>query len=175
MISKKSVFILAIVLTTISLTTLLQVVPLASSTSSEWTNQYSWFWDKPTLSVRVDKRVISDGETFMAFLYVKNPSTNLETEADQPLYPIHKVTVSIVNVKFVNPAGVIIDEQTFDPIFRPARWDTNVYPLENSLVFWVGWGGGLGDPGIYTLVFTVTVTFEGQTFNLVNKVWMIQT
>jgi len=169
MIKKKSAILMAIIFTALSLTTLLHGVPLASSTPSE-------SMAKPIFQVKIEKPVISSGETFMVFLYVKNPSTNLETEASLPPYPIHRIEVTNLNVKFVNPAGATTYEATFVPgvDFIP-RWDTKVYPFETSLVFWVGWGGSLGDPGVYTLTFTLTVTFKGQTLDLVDTLKLTQT
>ena len=82
----------------------------------------------------------------------------------------------------VNPAGETIFQYLFDADDPEGmlwyRWDPVVYPSETSMVFFIGWGFaevGLDDmPGVYKFTYALSVTFEGETFDLVRTVNIIE-
>ena len=123
---------------------------------------------KPAFNVLLSAATAHVGGMVDTFLYVTNPSHNLET-AGMPVQTrqlVHAAVVNFVTCEVLYPDGTT-ETDTFAPggIFN-YRWDPIVNPLERDLVFFLGWSVG-GQKGVIHFKYTLDVTFEGQTFDLV--------
>ena len=99
---------------------------------------------RPRFTVRITRRVVPIGESFDTWLYVTNPSRDMETQPSEQWerMPVHvvealKLTVIIVRVSDGEIRSWELTPE--DPEIISHRWDPIVYPGERSLVFFVGW------------------------------------
>jgi hypothetical protein len=127
---------------------------------------------KPTFNVVLSSATVhqGDGNWVDTWLFVTNPSHDLTTVGSSGGRTIvHVVTVESLTCAQVYPNGTT-ETDTFTPndVMFHYRWDPVVNPLERSLVFFVGWNAA-ETTGIWRFKYTLTVTYEGQTFNLVES------
>ena len=136
---------------------------------------------RPRFTIRIDRRVVPSGETFDTWLYVTNPSRNMETQqSDSGRMPVHVVEVESLEITIVRMSDGEISPfgGTYTPSDLPQRWDPIVYPGERSLVFFVGWAlveKDYWEPGAFEFTYTLEVTFEGENFELTRTfiIWVI--
>ena len=126
---------------------------------------------KPTFHVVLSTVTAHVGGMVDTFLYLTNPSHNMETFGTpiQTRQLVHAAVVNSLTCEVLYPDGTT-ETPTFDPSDPNGmfawRWDPVVNPLERSLVFFLGWSVG-GNAGVVRFKYTLTVTFEGQTSDLV--------
>jgi len=156
----------------IALVTTLLLVVMALFASMSSTTAKGPNGLQPKLTVQLSRRAMElDSDEFMdTWLYVRNPSRDMETT--YPVFPreiVHVVEVIDLDVVITLPDGTL-ETYNLAPDYTPYRWDTTVYPGETSLVYFVGWQFPSGDgyeTGVYRFTYTLNVDFEGEGFNLV--------
>jgi hypothetical protein len=172
MLGRKAVCMLAVVLIAVCLATVILQSAMASPQTTRTKKAL-------TFSLKIDTRAIQVGESAWTWLYVANPSADMEMAPSNPvpppleIKPVHRVEVHSLTITEVSPTGVTTisafepdGTDGIDELFR-YRWDPVVYPLETSMVFFIGWGHEEGHLlGVYKYTYTLSVTYEGETFDL---------
>ena len=139
---------------------------------------------RPRFKIWITRRVVPIGESFDTWLFVTNPSRDMETQSAEQWerMPVHVVEVLSLKVFIVSMSNGETQSYVF-PLEDPkdwqkisGRWNPFVYPGERSLVFFVGWllseKEDFWEAGPYEFIYILQVSFEGETFELV-KTFMI--
>ena len=122
---------------------------------------------KPTFHVVLSTVTAHVGGMVDTFLYLTNPSHNMETFGTpvQSRNLVHVAVVDLLTCEVLYPDGTTETYTAPGGIFD-YRLDPVVNPLERSLVFFLGWSVK-ENAGVCRFKYTLTVTFTGQTFDLV--------
>ena len=125
--------------------------------------------DSPSMKVALNTTTINMDGVFDSWIFVTNPSRNMDTSGSTPGWrlPVHVVTCNNLTVVYRLPNGTVVDGGTFSPGdgFLEYRWNPIVNPMENSMVFFIGFGTW-EMPGRYAFTYTLNVTYEGQNYLL---------
>jgi len=126
----------------------------------------------------------NENPTFEAWIYVTNPSKEMEREpfGDIPhgCIVLHCIKVNWLKFTHIRPDGAswwwilypngeVIDPEGkyYDPGFGN-RIKTIVYPMEKALVYYGGWMFAQdSQKGVHRYIYTVNVEYEGQILDLV--------
>ena len=129
---------------------------------------------RPILKVKVSRHVCEAGELVHVWFYITNPSTDMATWGKLPPELGHIVEVNSISLECILPDGTGY-ERTFVPpdasLIPPTEWvDTTVYPMETSMVFYIGLAHTEG-VGTYEYNCTANVTlhvtpFEEETLSI---------
>lgn len=126
--------------------------------------------DRPSMKIELNATKVNVNGVFDSWIFVTNPSRNMDTQGDPSTggrLPVHVVTCNSIRLVWTLPDGTVASDETFYPGVPPLayRWNPIVNPMEDSMVFFVGWNM-FGVPGKHTFTYTLSVTYEGQTYLL---------
>ncbi len=127
-----------------------------------------------------------EGEVLETWVYVTNPSREMERIGTGIPGTLHSINVNWVNFTQTWPSGgsgfmqvypngtIVTDAGTFYGPGWGDRIRTVVHPMEKALVWYVGWEfESTSQQGIWSFTFTVNIEYEEQTSELVKTVQVV--
>lgn len=113
---------------------------------------------------------VEGSNNFDAWLYVENPSENIERDVAIGGSGEDNVVVDATILTFTDPAGDTVGPLVgvLETFFFPDRFDPVVHAFETKRVFFFGFAffPGPEGPGVWFFEVGVILTFRGETFTL---------